>query len=124
MAVNEIRDAPQEFIDVGADPAAPAAGRTTLFTKAGRLWQRASGGAAKKLLEEPYSILVPGVGAGTVDIAHDRNRLEVIVTVQHMTAGVADGSVGLRWWPIDVNTVRLDFDTYVRVANEFKVTIA
>lgn len=72
-----------------------------------------------------YVGLVPGSGSGTVNVVHGLGRAKVIASVQRIVVvnAVPIGEVGIRWFPVDANTITIDFDSYARVAGEFEVVV-
>lgn len=70
------------------------------------------------------SAYVPTAGAGTFNFPHqlDTGTPQVMIQRPIAVGGSPAGVVNVNWKVLDTNTITIDFDTYVRVANEFVVT--
>lgn len=74
---------------------------------------------------QKYSETLTSTGSGIVVVTHTFGTTDVIADIQRILVvnSVPIGSVAVRWWPSSVNAISIDFDTYVRVASEFRVTV-
>lgn len=73
-----------------------------------------------------YSETIASTGSGTVNITHNRGTTDILVTVRRIAVpagGYPLGVVYVHWVPTSTSVVQIDFDDYVREANEFRVTV-
>lgn len=70
---------------------------------------------------DSYTVDVPGSGTGTVNINHALNTTDIGgVVVKKISTGEL---WGVKVVIVDANNLTLDFDTYARVAGEFRVEV-
>jgi hypothetical protein len=92
------------FEDQGSDPTAPATGHTDIYTKSGKVYKRAAGGAAILLVDNPMTaeddLIVGGASGAPSHLAKgsDGQVLTVDPTTHHLiwAAPVGGGAITIR----------------------------
>ena len=75
-----------------------------------------------------FSATIASTAGTTVNFQHNLGTQDVHVTMRRIAVPAGTtyplGEVLMRWVPLDDNHVTIDFDTYIREANEFRVTVS